>query len=149
MKYILIGILALGLVSCDLGPQSPEGFSLPNGNIDDGRRLVLMYKCLTCHRINGLEPPDDLIDNPEISVLLGGKSVKVKTYADLLTSIINPSHKFARGYKLKDIQDGGVSKMTNYNDVMTVTELINLVTFLQSNYELTPYKSTNYQYYGY
>jgi sulfur-oxidizing protein SoxX len=39
--------------------------------------------------------------------------------------------------------------MTIYNDVMTVTELVNLVTFLQSNYELVPYQRTNYQFYGY
>jgi len=152
MKYLTLTFFAcvlVALVSCDLGPESPSGFSLPQGDIEDGKRVLLMYQCLACHRINGLEPPADLINNPEISVLLGGKSTKVKTYADLLTSIINPSHKFARGYKLDDIQVDGVSKMTNYNDVITVTELINLVTYLQSNYELIPYKRTNYQYYGY
>ncbi|MEY8200285.1 MAG: cytochrome C, partial [Colwellia sp.] len=109
----------------------------------------LKYQCLACHHINGLEPLPGLNDNPEFSVFLGGKSTKVKTYADLLTSVINPSHKFARGYKLDSIQSDGVSKMTVYNDVMTVTELVNLVTFLQSNYELVPHRGSDYQYYGY
>ena len=152
MKYLLFAVFTLasvGLFSCDLGPESPRGFSLPEGNSEEGKRVFVMYQCLACHRINGLEPPANVVDNPKFSVLLGGKSVKVKTYADLLTSVINPSHKFARGYKLDDIQVDGISKMTNYNDVMTVSELINLVTFLQSNYELVPYKRSNYQHYGY
>jgi hypothetical protein len=34
--------------------------------------------------------------------------------------------------------------MTVYNDVMTVTQLINLVTFLQEHYELRPYQPTTY-----
>ena len=152
MKYLLLCVFAFvtaGLISCDLGPDSPRGFSLPDGNIEEGKLAFLKYQCLACHRIDGLEPPAGLMANPDILVRLGGKSIKVKTYADLLTSIINPSHKFARGYKLDTIQDDGISKMNNYNDVMTVTELVNVVTFLQSNYELIPYKRTDYQHYGY
>jgi len=149
LKLVLFTFVAFGLISCDIGPESPQGFSLPEGDSEKGKRILLMYQCLACHRINGLEAPADLVDNPEFSVLLGGKSTKVKTYADLLTSIINPSHKFARGYKLDAVQVDGISKMTNYNEVMTVAELINLVTFLQSNYALIPYKRSNYQYYGY
>lgn len=152
MKYLMMCIFAFftaGLISCDLGPESPKGFSLPEGNSDEGKLVFLKYQCLACHRINGLEPLSDLNNNPDLSVVLGGKSVKVKTYADLLTSIINPSHKFAKGYRRSNIQADGVSKMSIYNDVMTVTELVNLVTFLQSNYELIPYQRTNYQFYGY
>lgn len=152
MKYLMMCIFAFvtaSLMSCDLGPKSPKGFSLPEGYSEEGKLVFLKYQCLACHRLNGLEPLSDLNNNPEISVLLGGKSNKVKTYADLLTSVINPSHKFSKGYKRINIQADGVSKMTIYNDVMTVTELVNLVTFLQSNYELIPYQRSNYQFYGY
>jgi hypothetical protein len=137
------------LFSCDLGPESTKGFSLPEGNNESGKMVLLKYQCLACHNIKGIQTPVDQKDNSEFSIRLGGKSIHVKTYADLLTSVINPSHKFARGYKLDTIQSDGISKMTNYNDVMTVTELVNLVTFLQSNYELIPYRRTNYQNYGY
>ena len=34
--------------------------------------------------------------------------------------------------------------MTVYNDVMTVSQLIDIVTFLQSHYELRPYEPTPY-----
>ena len=43
--------------------------------------------------------------------------------------------------------EGGASKMISYNDVMTVTQLIDMVAFVQSNYELSPYSRTNYPVY--
>jgi mono/diheme cytochrome c family protein len=152
MKYLILCIFTFvitGLIACDSGPKSPRGFSLPDGSASEGKVVFLKYQCLACHQIKGLGQPADLLNNPDFSVIIGGKSTKVKTYADLLTSVINPSHKFARGYKLDTIQAEGISKMTIYNDVMTVAELVDLVTFLQSNYELIPYKRINYQSYGY
>jgi hypothetical protein len=38
----------------------------------------------------------------------------------------------------------GASQMRNYNDVMTVAQLADLVTFLQSHYTLVPYEPTHY-----
>ncbi len=152
MKYLKLSIIVIfsgTMIGCDLGPESPRGFSLPEGNSNEGKLVLLKYQCLACHNIEGLEPPIGLVNNPKINVRLGGKLTKVKTYADLLTSVINPSHKLARGYKLDSIQQDGVSKMTNYNDVMTVSELVDLVTFLQSNYVLIPFRRENYQHYGY
>jgi hypothetical protein len=37
--------------------------------------------------------------------------------------------------------------MRNYNDVMTVQELVDLVTFLQAEYELEPYPNMKYRHY--
>ena len=61
----------------------------------------------------------------------------------------NPSHKIAPGYEPARVQIDGSSKMANYNDVMTVTELIDLVAFLQSKYTLREYEPTDYPLYGY
>ncbi len=149
MKYILLFILivfSLAIVGCDKGANSTAGFSLPQGSVQQGELVFLKYQCLSCHQMNGIAQ-DDIIDNPKFAITLGGKKARVKTYAELLTSVINPSHKFARGYRLDQIQSDGVSKMKVYNDVMTVAELIDLVSFLQPKYELIPYKRTNYQYY--
>jgi hypothetical protein len=41
----------------------------------------------------------------------------------------------------------GESKMVSFNDVMTVTQLIDLVAYVQSNYTLSPYKHTTYPIY--
>ena len=152
MKHLILTILVIivgSILGCNKGADSPRGFSLPEGNAEQGKIVLEKYLCLSCHVVADVEPVSGLIGNPDFSIRLGGKSPKVKTYADLLTSVINPSHKFARGDMLKDIQEEGVSKMQIYNDVMTVTELVDLVTFLQGKYELVPFQRSNYQYYGY
>lgn len=150
MRYLLccIALSSLILIGCEGGPDSPQGFSLPQGDVNKGAVVLTKHQCLACHHINGIEQATG-INNPDLNVRLGGKSTKVKTYADLVTSVINPSHKFAQGYPLAIIAVEGESKMKNINDVMTITELVNLVTFLQPHYELIPYRSTNYQFYGY
>ena len=74
----------------------------------------------------------------------GGKVTSIKTYAELVTSVINPSHKIAKGYASSSVQRAGTSLMRNYNDVMTVTELTDLVTFLQPPLRAYPYQPTRY-----
>ena len=39
----------------------------------------------------------------------------------------------------------GKSPMPSFNDVMTVSQLIDLVAFLQGQYELVPYERTVYR----
>jgi hypothetical protein len=60
----------------------------------------------------------------------------VKTYGELVTSIINPSHVLAPGYPKELITKDNRSAMADFNDKMTVHQLIDLVAFLQSRYEL-------------
>ncbi|MFT7683852.1 MAG: sulfur-oxidizing protein SoxX [Moritella dasanensis] len=149
MKYLLLSMLtaaALTLSGCESGVDSPSGFSLPEGDADRGQSVLVKYQCLSCHQMEGIAPTD-VVDNPELSVKLGGKTSGIKTYAELVTSVINPSHKIAKGYPKSTLQVDGVSKMKSYNDVMTVGELADLVFFLQSSYELTPYPRTQYRYY--
>ena len=75
--------------------------------------------------------------SPERVVVLGGKVAKVRTYGDLVTAIIHPkyemSEKFtARGSFLE-------SPMREVNGTMTVTQMLDIVTFLQPRYrELEP-----------
>jgi mono/diheme cytochrome c family protein len=151
MKYLLFccfALISISLISCDLGPDSPRGFSLPQGDVDKGAMVLTKYHCLACHQVKGIEQAVG-INNPDLNIRLGGKSTQVKTYAELVTSVINPSHKLAKGYSLTILAVEGESKMRNFNDVMSVTELVDLVTFLQPHYELVPYRRTDYQFYGY
>jgi hypothetical protein len=87
-------------------------------------------------------PPSE--DSNRVIVELGGEVTFQKTYADLVTGIINPSHRLAAGYDPNLVSQGGKSRMTVYNDVMTVAELIDIVTFLEAHYELRPYEPTIY-----
>jgi sulfur-oxidizing protein SoxX len=138
----------LALQGCDSSPESPRGFSLPEGNAVEGEKVFTKYQCLACHNMEGF---DYETINKELQppVLLGGSTTRVKTYADLVTSVINPSHKLARNYHSSLIQKNGVSTMPVFNDVMTITELVDLVTFLQPKYSVVPPQFSEFKNYGY
>jgi L-cysteine S-thiosulfotransferase len=145
--YIVMPLLLM-LVACSQGPESPKGFSLPEGNAEKGKAVLIAYDCLACHRLQGVD--DSKMEQQQLPrrVMLGGDVSAIKTYAELVTSIINPSHKIAPGFKREGyIDEEGHSVMRNYNDVMTVTELIDLVAYLQPQYTLKPFNRTNYPQY--
>jgi len=122
------------LAGCDRDPMSEKGFSLPEGNPMAGRETFLYMQCNQCHTIDSETLP--LVPGYEPFVELGGQVTRVKTYGELVTSIINPSHKLADGYPEDLVAEDGKSKMYVYNGYMTVQELIDLVAFLQPHYEV-------------
>jgi hypothetical protein len=136
----------LFLFGCDSDARQARGFSLPSGNAEAGK---IVYTTLQCHSCHTLPNIDQLpaTDDSTISVKLGGKVSTSKTYGELVTSVINPSHRIARRYEPQNTDTAGQSKMRNYNDVMTVKQLIDLVSFLESQYELQPYEHSRYQSY--
>jgi mono/diheme cytochrome c family protein len=130
------------LAGCDTGPKSSMGFTLPDGDEAAGQAVFVAMNCSSCHSISGMPELREGLE-PEMSIALGGDTTRIKTYGELVTSIINPSHKLARSYPADMVSDDGVSKMRNYNDAMTVSELIDLVAFVQGQYDLhIPYRST-------
>ena len=143
MVLASVGLLILAIAGCDMGPKSALGFSLPDGDPDVGKTTFMELKCTACHTVSGVDfaPP---VEEPEVMVALGGEVTRIKTYGELVTSIINPSHRLAKGYAIPDILSEGESKMANYNDVLTVDQLIDLVAFLQSHYQLKEYDPTYY-----
>ncbi|MBM7457154.1 mono/diheme cytochrome c family protein [Oceanisphaera litoralis] len=134
----IVPLLALGLSGCD---PSAKGFSLPPGDIAQGEQVFKDMQCLSCHTMEGYERPEG---DWELSVALGGQVKSLKTYGELVTSVINPSHRLAKVTDMSTIQVDGKSVMPVYNNLMTVSELIDLVTFLESKYELEPYEPTVY-----
>lgn len=143
MKTLLMTILSasvLLLTGCDSGAL---GFSLPEGDAVAGKVVYTTMQCHSCHQMDGIEQLPTADDNA-ISVKLGGKVSTMKTYGQLVTSVINPSHRIARGYEPQNTDSEGASMMSSYNDVMTVTQLVDLVSFLESQYELLPYERTRY-----
>ena len=130
---LLTVALGLLLAQCGSGPKSGRGFRLPDGDVERGKAAFLALKCYRCHTVDGVELPKPE-EMPPIMVALGGEVVRVETYGELVTSIIHPSHRLAKGYPMDRIQSGGYSKMTNFNHQMTVRQMIDLVAFLQSHY---------------
>jgi sulfur-oxidizing protein SoxX len=80
------------------------------------------------------------LPNGAANVTLGGKTTWVKTYGELVTAIANPSHRLTRRYPADEVAVEGESLMAlaYLNDVMTLQQLIDLVAFLQSTYEVVP-----------
>jgi hypothetical protein len=149
MKYYIAFAsicLASLIPGCNTGPKSSRGFTLPDGDVERGKTAFVELQCDACHSVRGanLPTPDE---TPELSVTLGGEVARIKSYGELVTSIINPSHRLAKGYAPEDIQTNEQSNMKNYNDVLTVSQLIDLVAFLQSHYELEEYDQTDYPVY--
>lgn len=135
-------------VGCSPAAKSGKGFTLPEGDIQAGKATYVAMQCNACHSLGGVEQIVGDDGKAEMSVALGGEVARIATYGELVTSIINPSHRLARGYHVEAIATDGESKMRNYNDVLTVKQLCDLVSFLQSKYELRKYEPTNYPEYG-
>ncbi len=139
-----IAMFSLAIVlGCTSDPKSGEGFTLPDGDAQRGQATFARLQCQACHTVAGVEFAE-LDSAQDRMIALGGETTRVRTYGDLVTSIINPSHRFALGYDDEQIKAGDQSKMRIYNDELTVTELADLVTFLQQHYTLKTYPITPY-----
>ncbi|MCP5180391.1 MAG: c-type cytochrome [Pseudomonadales bacterium] len=126
---------AVSLSGCS---RASEEFVLPPGDADRGRTAFVDLGCNACHSVQDefrkLTP--ELGGDDVIEVVLGGPVSRVKTYGDLVTSIINPSHRLSRGKHADTVNPDGTSRMPYYNDVMTVQELVDLTTYLQGTYSV-------------
>jgi mono/diheme cytochrome c family protein len=131
--YLLATILAIS--GCEADRMSEKGFSLPQGNAINGKTAFIYMHCHECHTIANEELPALALADPPF-VELGGKVTRVKTYGELVTAIINPSHKLASGYPTDLVSNEGESKMPVYNGYMTVEELIDIVAYLQPHYDV-------------
>jgi len=140
MKYPTLLVLAtlLGsLLACNSGRHSPAGFRLPeNGDVERGQQAFVELECHRCHTVADVELPAPA--NDEKVVPLGGTVYEVRTDGYLVTSIIHPSHKFARRVPKEQTTVEGESRMPDYTRTMTVRQLIDVVAFLQSRYKVAP-----------
>lgn len=145
MKAFLIVIagamLGLGLTGC-YPPKSGKGLHLPEGNIEKGKAAFLALRCYECHRVEGVDFPAP-VSTVATNIVLGGKVTRIQTYGELVTSVINPSHGLAPGFDRAQVRGGKLSPMPDFNDTMTVSQMIDLVAFLQSRYEVV-YPETKY-----
>jgi mono/diheme cytochrome c family protein len=133
--FLLLAAVA-GLSGCEADRMSEKGFSLPEGNAMAGREAFVYMHCHECHTVVGEEFPAVAMADPPY-VELGGKVTRVKTYGQLVTAIINPSHKLAQGYPAEQVaNEGDESRMPVYNGYMTVQELIDIVAYLQPHYDV-------------
>lgn len=150
-KILLVPCILMTLVSCkDEAARMGRGFRLPDGDAGRGKAAFLQMKCHQCHTVAGLVLPNPDAPSP-VSYELGGMVRKVKTYGELVTSIIQPQHVVSPEYLAKlDTKGGGAgpSPMPSFNDTMTVTQLTDIVTFLHDHYQKEPPPGMTYPYYA-
>lgn len=132
-KLITLLACLTALAACTA--ESPFGFRLPDGDAAAGRQAFVNLGCNSCHEVAGV--PIEYLDGI-VRVQLGGETTHFRTYGELVTSIINPSHKIAPRHREGGAILEGESVMTYLylNQIMTVQELVDLVAFLQPTYEV-------------
>jgi sulfur-oxidizing protein SoxX len=130
-----ISILAvMGLTACNEGTKSSKGFRLPDGDPEKGKAAFVSLQCHTCHQVVGIDLPAPA-SKGTLNFFIGGEVTKLRTYGDLVTSIINPSHGLSPGFDRKRLEGSKLSPMPEFNQVMTVGQMIDLVAFLHPRYK--------------
>jgi sulfur-oxidizing protein SoxX len=137
--------LWLGFVLLLVSACENQEFVLPQGDVATGQKVFIDLSCNSCHSVAGHVEHSPLEDGA-IHVELGGTVSRIKSYSDLVTSIINPSHKLSRGINAMTTTEAGTSRMPIYNEVMTVQQLVDLTAFLETTYEVWVPPYNVYQY---
>jgi hypothetical protein len=133
--FLTIWVLLAGLVIALASGCTKEskGFALPEGDVESGKASFVALNCNACHSIADIKWAGE---DKDLKLPLGGKTSRIKTYGELVTSVINPSHKISKAFSQELTDSTGHSKMKIYNDVLTVQDLVDIVTFLQTQYEV-------------
>ena len=135
---IIFVLLLLFPIGCIPGKESARGFRIPEGNAELGKVAFVDLDCIRCHSISGVED----IRLPEmprdIHIVLGGETTRVKNYGQLVTSVIYPSHVILPKYREDFVDRDGESEMADLTETMTVKQMIDLVTYLETTYEVVP-----------
>lgn len=137
LQMILAVSLATFAAGCSYTPLF--GFPIDEGDIAAGRQAFTDHQCHQCHSIANMVLPPLAGANPPI-LELGGETTAIKSYAELMTSIIKPNHAISQRYRDRLGLDAVVPidtpmPMPNI-DTMTVRQLIDIVAFLDSRYQL-------------
>lgn len=130
------GLLALFLLAgCGSQVNSPQGFRLPAGDPEAGRNAFVSVGCIQCHTVTDEALPE-LKTPREIEVQLGGEVRRVKTYAQLVTSIIYPSHSIKDKHVANNQDASGNSLMPDLTTDITVRQLVDITQYLQPHYNV-------------
>jgi L-cysteine S-thiosulfotransferase len=141
----LILCAALLVVVSFSQPKSAKGFRLPDGDVAKGRAAFVQLNCVRCHTVEGEQLSASTEKGP-VQLALGGEVRQVKTYGQLVTSIINPNHAIHGAYKAQVTDAQGKSLMPDYTETMTVRQVIDLVAFLQAHYKIVAPEAGNFPY---
>ncbi len=134
-RYIVLSFALLGwlLTACTPRQQTGRGFVFPGGDSQRGRLAFVELGCYNCHAVSGVALPAPT-KAPERLVILGGEVSNLRSYGDLITSIIHPSQRISGSLAGQTLPDPKVSPMPTVNVVMTVQQMLDLAEFLHPQY---------------
>jgi hypothetical protein len=132
-----IGLVALFAAGCSYYPRF--GLPVEEGSTEDGRQAFIDHSCHQCHSVAGESLPE-LAGASAPMLELGGETSYVKSYSELVTSIINPDHRISERYS-EQLRGRALGPLTSpmpmaHIDTMTVRQVIDIVAFLDSRYIL-------------
>ena len=107
---------------------APAGFVFPEGDAAKGREVFVAMSCYSCHEVPGETFPAP-VAQPPVPVPLT-TAVTERTREQIAESILAPSHTIREG--AEDAETPELSRMGDYTESLTVRQLIDLVTYLQS-----------------
>ena len=145
--FWLLPACVFAIAACEPQGAASGDFNLPEGDAAKGQQHFVTLGCVSCHRIRDVDLPEPEERGP-VRVLLGS-TTRITSYGDLATSIVNPSHRLSPRYRKDEISKEGESLMTSNNDVMTVTQLTDLIAFLQPHYQKVSRPRYTYRTYRY
>ncbi len=124
------------VAACEPAAEPVDVYVPPSGDATRGKEVFLKYGCYNCHSIPGVELPERTVEPPMVFAL-GGRIHSVRGYGDLITSVMWPDHtvspKFVGALKAAG-EDPTEVQMPDFTDVMTVSEMVDLVEFLDAQY---------------
>lgn len=140
LKAACLALLSASAVFASGCTSTPMfGFPIEEGNVEAGRQAFIDHRCHQCHTVSGVRLPS-LVGVSPVMLELGGETEYIKSYAELVTSIINPNHEISERYREQQARGGALPVMSPmpmpHIDTMTVRQLIDLVAFLDSRYVL-------------
>lgn len=141
VKILLVSgaaLVGVSLAGCSAF-YTPFSFPTDEASIESGQQAFIDQHCHQCHSVAGVRLPE--LAGASAPILeLGGETSSIKSYAELVTSIIEPNHVISERYREELAVNGQVpldSPMPTPDlDRMTVQQLIDIVAFLDSRYEL-------------
>jgi len=117
-------------------PPEPQKTVVPPGSEAAGETLFVERGCYQCHTAGDVRfPPSELEET--LFIELGTKEYAGWTRDDFARAIMNPNHTVSPEYHkimiiLGDKLKAENSPMPGFNDLLTVSDLVHLATFLDS-----------------
>ncbi len=138
IRWLLVLAFAGASFTCSTGcstARNPSrGFRLAaNGDNERGKKAFQEFGCTECHEVNGAHLPSPTLQH----VKLGGPVTSQFSDGYLVTAIINPKF-HATHYAAADGAQSGNPNMPEFASRMTVQQLTDIVTYLQSRYSIFP-----------